>query len=383
MRKALLGIALASWLTACGSLPTPQYPPAPLPETNNTSQLSSQWRDSSGFGERWRGYLLMPVLQDNLLIAADAQGLVQAFDLSRKSWLQDDLLWQQQLESGVSAGLTLANNNLFITTQKGGLLAVNARNGAFNWQVQLSSEALSPPQVLNNLLVIVTADGRITALDASTGRQRWVYDSHQPGLTLRGTATPTLTNLQTFIGFANGKLVSLDNSTGQVRWEARIAQPEGRTDIERLVDIRGQAVLAQGLLLVNSYQGNTQALDPFTGRSRWSRELSSYHAPLVVGNQLIVVDEASRIHALDLFSGSPLWIQDQLYGRELTEPVLLENTLVVADYQGYLHLLDAKSGILTGRHGFDLDGIRATPVVNNQRLLVHSIRGRLGLFTLK
>jgi outer membrane protein assembly factor BamB len=95
------------------------------------------------------------------------------------------------------------------------------------------------------------------------------------------------------------------------------------------------------------------------------------------------VDEASRIHALDLASGSSLWEQDALFGRELTAAVMLSGQLVVADYQGFLHLLNPDTGEVTGRQAFDLDGIRSTPVVYQDHLLVHSIRGRLGLFTLK
>ncbi|GLR65251.1 outer membrane protein assembly factor BamB [Marinospirillum insulare] len=381
VKGASLGLALL--LAGCSSLPEPQYPPADLPKTTGKQQLVSEWKDHSGYGERWRGYELMPALDGDLLVAADAQGLVQAFDLSISGFFKSDLLWSQELDQGVSAGLTLADGNLYLATQNGELLSLDARTGNTNWQVKLSSEALTPAQVKDNLLVVLAADGQLTALDTVTGRQLWTYASVMPSLSLRGSSTPSLTSLQSFTGLANGKLVAIDNNNGQVRWQSRIAQPSGRTDIERLVDVRGQAKEAQGLLLVNSYQGQTHALDPFTGRSRWSRDLSSYHAPAVLNNQVFVVDEASRIHALDLYSGTSLWTQDALYGRELTEPVILENSLVVADYQGYLHLLDPKTGEVTGRKGFDLDGIRALPIVNNNRLLVHSIRGRLGLFTLK
>ncbi|SFX17472.1 outer membrane protein assembly factor BamB [Marinospirillum alkaliphilum] len=392
MRNTLSGLrylkypvaaCLLALLAACSSLPEPQYPPAPLPAHSGEDRLTSVWRDHSGYGERWRGYQLLPALRGNLLVTADAQGLLQAFDLSRTGFLQSDLLWMKDLEVGVSAGLALHDNHLYVATQNGELLSLDISNGNELWRVRLSSEALSPPQADGNLLVVHTADGKLAGFDRSNGRQLWLHDSLIPLLTLRGTAAPTVTSLQTFAGFANGKLVAVDNRTGQARWEARVAQPRGRTDIERLVDINGQARLAQGMLIVNSFQGQTQALDPFSGRARWSRDLSSYHAAAIHDGKVFVVDEASRIHALDLLSGSSLWQQDKLYGRSLTEPVILSGRLVVADYQGYLHLLDPDSGKLTGRRSFDLDGIRATPVIDDNRLLVHSIRGRLGLFTLK
>lgn len=371
-------------LLGCNSLPEPQYPPNPLPQHTNQADLSSEWRDHSGFGDRWRGYDLQPALQDNWLITGDAQGRIQAFDLDDRRWPRGPrLLWQDQLDSGVSAGITLHQTQVFIPTQNGELIARDLHSGETLWEVRLPSEALSPAQILENRLVIQTADGKLTTLDASTGRTLWQYDSLVPLLTLRGTGTPTLSSTHVYAGFANGRLVALDSRTGQVRWEAAVAQPSGRTDLERLVDVDGQPLLHEGALYVTSYQGQTRALDAFTGRSRWDRDLSSYHSPLIHRQALIVVDEASRIHALDMRSGASLWQQDALFGRSLTAPVLLEDTLVVADFQGYIHLIDPTSGALLGRRGFDLDGIRATPVVDQDRLLVHSIRGRIGLFTLK
>ncbi|WP_114417126.1 outer membrane protein assembly factor BamB [Marinospirillum perlucidum] len=370
-------------VSGCSSLPSPQYEPKPLPDTNGSAELELQWQDHSGAGEGWRGYQLAPLLDGQRLITADAQGYLQTFDLEQGFLGFDKMLWTRELGVGVSAGLTLNNNQLLVATQNGELLSLDANSGQTLWSTQVSSEALAPPQVRGDLLILQTADGKLHAFSATSGRTLWSYDSLIPNLTLRGTATPTLTSTQTLAGFANGKLAAIDNNSGQLRWSTQIAQPQGRTDIERLVDVDGQARMAQGLLIVNSYQGQTQALDPYSGRSRWSRDLSSYHAPLLIDGQVILVDEASRVHALDLATGSSLWTQDELYGRQLTEAVLLEDQLVVADYQGYLHLLDPATGEITGREAFDLDGIRTPPLVNEDRLLVHSIRGRIGLFTLK
>lgn len=380
-KLAFAGAFLA--LVGCSSLPEPQYPPEPLPEHSGEASLQREWRDHSGFGERWRGYDLSPALAGSLLITGDAKGYLQAFDLNGGLLSSSRTLWTQELGTGISAGLTLIDEQLFLVTQNGQLLKLNAKTGEQTWQARLPSEALSPAQVRDDLIVVKTADGKLTGFNRETGRQLWSFGSRLPSLTLRGTATPTITSTQTFAGFANGRLYAIDNATGQTRWDTRVAQPQGRTDIERLVDIDGQARMADGLLIVTSYQGETQALDPFSGRSRWNQDISSFHSPLIHDGQVFIVDEASRIHALDLASGSSLWKQEALFGRQLTEAVMLSGQLVVADYQGYIHLLDPETGRITGRQGFDLDGIRSTPVVNEDRLLVHSIRGRIGLFTLK
>lgn len=386
MKKALILGLLAGWLAlaaGCSALPDKTYPPAKLPKHSKEAKLISLWQDSSGTGELNRGYELPPALEANLLVAGDAEGLVQAFNLDTANWFSTRLEWQVQLEAGLSAGISLSSNQAFIATQNGKLFALNKATGKINWQAQLASEVLASPQIHDNLLVVITSNGQISAFNATTGNKRWTHVSLMPNLSLRGSSTPLVTNLLTFVGLTNGKLIALDNASGQPRWEARLAQPQGRTDIERLVDVRGQPQQAGGYLLANSFQGQTQALDPFSGRSSWHKNISSYQGLTLYQNQVIVIDEASRIHSLNLSNGATNWVQDKLYGRELTQAVVLENTLVVADYQGYLHLINPEKGTLIGRKSFDQDGISATPQVNNNRLLVHSNRGRLGLFTLK
>lgn len=386
MKKALALGFLASWLViaaGCSALPDKIYPPAKLPQHTKQAKLVSQWYDSSGTGEINRGYELVPALEGDLLIAGDAEGLVQAFNLEKSNWLKNSLIWKLQLDAGISAGITISGNQVFIATQSGQLLALNKATGQINWQVEVASEILASPQIHNNLLVVITSNGQISAFNATTGNKRWTHVSLMPSLSLRGSAPPKVTNLFTFVGLANGKLIALDNTSGQPRWEARLAQPEGRTDIERLVDVRGQPQEAGGYLLANSFQGQTHALDPFSGRSSWNKTLSSYQGLTLYNDQVIVIDEASRIHSLSLSNGATNWVQDKLYGRELTQVAVLEDTLVTADFQGYLHLLDSRNGEIIGRKSFDQDGITATPQVNNNRLLVHSNRGRLGVFTLK
>lgn len=445
--RFLAGVLASTLLLAagCSALPDKMYPPAPLPKISNQVELTQVWADSSGSGQLNRGYDLIPSLsslessegdsfsylsssdsdikrekQKELLIAGDAEGLVQAFELSRSGWLKglfnpvsDKLLWKKQLSSGLSAGISQDEERAYFATQNGQLIAVNKMTGEQVWQQELASEVLISPQLASaeasfsdasNLLVVITSNGQINAFNRETGSRVWSYSSLMPSLSLRGSSPPLVSRFFTFIGLANGKLLALDNTTGQPRWEARLAQPEGRTDIERLVDVRGKPIEAQGYIFANSYQGETHALDPFNGRSQWNKKLSSYQgisyvpprfsedfassSPLSNG-ALIVIDEKSQVHALDPITGSTLWLQNKLYGRELTQAVLLEDVLVVADYQGYLHLIQPETGALVGRASFDLDGISTSLLVSQlsgatkQRLLVHSNRGKLGLFELK
>ena len=72
---------------------------------------------------------------------------------------------------------------------------------------------------------------------------------------MRGTGAPLVTNHLAVAGLSTGKVVALDTQTGVPVWEQRVAVPQGRSELERIVDIDGGLLLSGGTLYVASYQG--------------------------------------------------------------------------------------------------------------------------------
>src|SRR5690554_8028164 len=99
-----------------------------------------------------------------------------------------------------------------------------------------------------------------------------------PVLTERGTGAPLVLDQLVIIGFATGKVVALDKPLGIPRWEVRLASPDGRSELERLVDIDGQPVFEGGLIYAASYHGNVAAMS-MRGETVWEEEGSSYTSP--------------------------------------------------------------------------------------------------------
>ena len=79
--------------------------------------------------------------------------------------------------------------------------------------------------------------------DYDSGEVRWTYTSDVPVLTLRGTGSPMIIADNAVAGFADGKVVAVNLRSGNVAWEARVAIPQGTSEIERIVDIDGSMAL--------------------------------------------------------------------------------------------------------------------------------------------
>ncbi|MDN3521191.1 outer membrane protein assembly factor BamB [Halomonas ramblicola] len=382
MKPTLLIAALAglTLLAGCaGNDVEPQYPPKELGDFDARVSLERAWREGAGDGLGRAGYPIAPARDGDAVFAADVNGELFAFDAD-----DGETRWEVELEVPVSSALTAVAGEVYLGTRNGEVLAIDQDDGSVRWRARVPSEVLAAPQPNQQLLVVQGVDGSVTALDRTSGDQRWSYSANLPSLTLRGTGTPTVIDPVTFAGFANGRLVTLDNRSGQPLWEQRIAVAQGRSDIERLVDLAGQPVLTpDGRLFVTSYNGRLVALEATRGEPLWARELSSFHTPIVVGDLLFVVEESGRILALDVDSGDEVWRNAALEGRQPTSPAFADGHLVFGDFEGYLHLIDARSGELVGRERIDGSGISVRPVTDGNRIHVLANDGSLETLDLR
>ncbi|WP_163558268.1 outer membrane protein assembly factor BamB [Halomonas sp. NO4] len=369
----LVATLAAALLAGCASQPESGLTAKELRDFDASTALHTDWSQGVGDGLGRARYPIAPALDGDTLFAADARGRVMAFDANSGS-----RRWQTELEVGVSSGLTAVAERVYLGTRNGEVLSLDQTNGEVEWRARVASEVLAAPQPTNQLLVVQSVDGTVTALDRASGDERWVHSATEPALTLRGTGTPTVIDPVTFVGLASGRLATLDNRSGQPVWERRIAVPQGRSEIERLVDLDGQPVLTpDGRLFVTSYNGRLVALEATSGELQWERELSSYLTPVLVGDRLFVVDEASHVIALDADSGAELWRNNALEGRWLSAPAFADGNLVVGDFEGYLHLIDTQSGNFTARTRIDRSGISVRPLTDYRRIYVLADDGHL------
>lgn len=367
---SLLAVSL---LAGCASSAQPEYAPKELVDFDRQVALDSVWSESVGNGLGRAHYPLSPIFANDRLFVGAEGGELEALAADH-----GEDIWQTRLPAGITSALNADASRLYVGTRDGKVSAVSQEDGSIEWSTRVSSEVLAAPQYNDELVVVQSVDGTVTALDRFTGEEQWAYSATIPALTLRGTGAPRVIQPVTFAGFANGKLVTLDNRSGQELWDLRVAVPAGRTEVDQLVDLDGQPVLTQdGRLFVTSYNGRLIALDARNGEPLWDKPSSSYLTPIVVGDYLFSIDNASHVLAMDANTGNVLWKSEDLEGRWLTSPAFVDGKLVVGDYEGYVHLIDAQSGEMAGRYDVGGDGISITPLTEGKRIYVYTNDGEL------
>jgi outer membrane protein assembly factor BamB len=317
--------------------------PVPLEGFDEKVELDVVWRQTLGLGVGERNIRLKPAVSGDVVYMADYNGKLQALELE-----SGDEIWSLSFDYKISGGVVVAGSDVYIVTSDGLLHSINKDEGETRWTKQLSSESIAPVAVDGNQVYVRTIDGHLTGLDRGTGKQNWTYEAALPVLTVHGTSAPVLMHNLVISGFANGKLIALDRELGIPRWSKRLAIPEGRSELERLVDLDGTPVVEDGIVYATAYHGKLAAVG-FDGNTRWETELSSYFGPAIGLGNLYITRDDDHVQAYDQINGASVWSQNSLQGRFLTQPVKHGQYIVVADFEGYVHVLSQVDGEIIGR----------------------------------
>ncbi|MBB6523142.1 outer membrane protein assembly factor BamB [Pseudoteredinibacter isoporae] len=372
MKKPIALLLLSAVIAGCSSTDEVNLEPMELVDFEPTVELDEVWSKDIGAGQDARFSRLTPVISDGVLFAAGSEGEVVSLnpETGRENWSKD---LDKELAGGVGAG----PENIFLGSYSGTVYALSRDDGSERWQTKLSSEILSAPQSNGDVVVVQTLDGRLYGLNAENGEQIWRYDNPVPVLTLRGTANPVLFGDKVYAGFASGKAVGLRISDGVQVWEQRVAIPQGKTELERVVDIDATPLLEGSILYASAYQGRIMAINRSSGRPMWATDSSSHKDISVLNGTIFVSGADDRLRALNSANGEQIWENDNMLRRELGAPQAIGSYVAVTDFEGYLHLLDREQGRFVAREKVDGDGVRASMISDGERLYVYGNSGEL------
>lgn len=376
MIRFIVVLLSAFLISACGDSDNSE-PPAELIDFEQTLKVKELWSVDTGLGVEQLFVKFFPLLLNDRIVVTDRNGTVSAYNINT-----GDKLWETELEIVVSGGVGGNENNLVVTSRNGHVFLLDSK-GELIWQVDASSEVLMPAQIAGNLIIIRSVDGLISALNIDDGSEVWTFKRDVPALSLRGNSSPIIKQGYIFNGLDNGRLVTLDLLDGHTVFDIAVASPSGRSELERLVDVDGHAVIEKDMLYMSSYQGRIVSIDIRRGQLSWSRKLSTYSGVSYSSSGLFISDDKDSIWALDSSNGATLWKQEKLKARHITRPVAIKNALVVADFEAYLHFLSPFDGHFIARVETDGSGIIVPPIERDGRLYVITRDGELSAFELE
>ncbi|WP_010112704.1 outer membrane protein assembly factor BamB [Acinetobacter sp. P8-3-8] len=377
-RKFKIPFALAILSTAlvgCSSnkVKEVKIKPNPLPKVAHATSLVQVFsKDVSSTSEEDPLRLRLDT-ENGVVFALDPKGEVAAYKGKQR-------LWETKVtKAGLSSGIEAADGLVIVGSPKGKIYALDQATGAKKWTAQLSGALISSALIQSGRVIVVTNDATVYALDEETGQQAWTYKLPNASFSLRGQASPVSLDPRTIlVTTSTGYLYAIDSVAGVPRLQRRVAVTEGRSDIQRLIDVDSEPVVSGQYVVTTSFQGQVTVLDLASQRVLWSENSSSINRPEVFDGKVFVSQTDGQLIAHDLITGEQIWKNEQLSNRNLSNAVVLGQNLVVGDLDGYLHLIDPNTGKILGRSKTSGE-VRTLRIIDNQ-LYVATRKGDLSIW---
>jgi outer membrane protein assembly factor BamB len=355
---------------------------ADLPIFDATYKPEIAWEKNIGDGVESYYSQLQPAVDNSAVYVAARNGEVKALSIKngKPLWVTDLSAHKDNAlnqSARISGGIGLGFDTLYIGTENAQVFALDASNGKVKWVSHVSGEVIAQPVYDNDMVIIHTSRGDLIALDSNTGEKVWNLSSNQPKLTLRGIATPSISQGGIIYGRADGYLAAALLKNGQALWQLPIARAHGATELERLVDVDMKPVIINNIVYALAYNGNLAAIDLLKGQELWSKKYSGFNNLVVSGQDIYLTDYRGYLFAVNRDDGEQRWVNKELAYRNLTGVTVANEYIVVGDEEGYLHWVDRETGVFVAQQELDTDGIYKEPVATSTHLYLQTRSGKV------
>jgi outer membrane protein assembly factor BamB len=378
-----LALALSTGaLTGCKFFNTSKKenisPPTELSKFEAKGRFDEQWDFGVSDADAGvRGEALRPAISADAVFVAGAEG-----DVARLDRASGRVQWKRNTELRIAGGVGADARRLVLGTLDGEVIALDANDGEELWRVSFPCEFLATPVVTAAVVAVRGNNGRVYGLNTNDGSLSWTFDGDVPLLSLRGNADLVLEGTTLYNASDSGKLSAIDLVEGRLKWEQVITLPDGRNELERMIDLDGQFRADRGDVVIAGFNGNTHILTSDSGRTVWTQKSGSA-AGLDVDERHVYISESDGdVRALDRRSGVQVWRQKALRHRMLSAPRVVGGAVVVGDLEGFLHALSPEDGRLLARTRVGKTPIAAPPVVVDDTIFVQSRGGNIASLSL-
>lgn len=280
-------------------------------------------------------------------------------------------LWRVQGGSLLEFPPVVAFGRLYVATNAGRFLAIEAETGKVAWKKELGRCTAASPTVGDGVIYQPLMDpspcrehredapGYVVALDAETGRELWRF---RAGVV---ESSPLLVDGVLYFGSWDKKMYALDATTHRVKWSFAAGD-----------EIKDGPAYANGTIYFGSYDGKVYALDARTGRKRWSASgvANFYSTPAVAYGRVFIGNTDGRVYAFGAKTGNLLWAHatgNYVYA----SPAVWQRKVYAGSYDKRFYAFDAGTGDVVW--SFDARGpVSGSATVIDGVVYFSTLRGR-------
>lgn len=231
------------------------------------------------------------------------------------------ILWKTTTGS-VEAPLGFDGDALFVGTEEGLVLRLEAERGTVAWRRQVSGAVRAAPVVTSEGIAVATTNDTLYLLDKATGQIRGRLPT--PGAVLGG---PALDGRRLFFGTTAGRLLEVELPSLAVRWDRAAGDA-----------VYGSPALAGDTLYALARNGTLWIIptaDPDAARSL-PLDLVTTAGPTPIATGVLAAGVNGQVLLVDHASGAVVW-RAHLDGPIEQPPLVRDRQLFVIAGRGDIH----------------------------------------------
>jgi outer membrane protein assembly factor BamB len=324
--------------------------------------LSRAWVADIGAGSEPRKRLGSgPVVAAGRIYTIDTLAVVRAFDAATgaPAWVRE-VGDPKDRRGGISfltgestgahgqlfgGGVAFDNGRIYATSGLGDVEAIDAASGASLWRSRPGGPLRGTPTIANDNLYVTSQDNQLFALNPADGKVRWTAAGTVEASGVFGAASPAASQGTVVAGFSSGELTAYRYENGRPLWQDALARTSISTAVAALSDIDAEPVIDNGRVYAVGQGGRMVALELNTGQRIWEINIAGISTPWVAGEWVFVVTDQSQLLAIARSTGKIKWMtqlpryrdEEDKKGRVAwVGPVLAGDRLIVASSRGQI-----------------------------------------------
>lgn len=348
-----------------------------------------QWSANIGNGDSRKFRITAaPVVSQGRIFTLDSQSLVTATSTSGATLWQADLRPPRDQEGDATGGgLVVSGDTVYISIGFGVLAALDASTGAVRWTQQLDASSSGAPSVAGNLVYVTAGDNTGWAVNRSDGTVAWQVSTAGDTNNILGAAAPAISDDLAIFSFGSGEVQAVFRQGGLNRWDASVLGKRPGRALSNVSDVTAAPVISGSTVYVGNQAGRIAALELGSGSRIWTAREGAIGPVWPVGGSIFAVSDLNELMRLDATDGAKIW------GIELPNfvkrkpkkqsavvshhgPIVAGGRVILASGDGLLRSYDPASGALVASTEIP-DGATSAPVVAGQTLYVVNTKGEL------
>lgn len=260
-----------------------------------------------------------PAFAKGVIYSTDVKGFVSAYSLKEKK-----ILWQTDIAKGAldrnfnDGGVLYSDGKLYITNSSRYLVILDAKSGDEIIRKEYPDIIRNKPvMATDKLLLVQTVSNQLIAYDIKTSKFVWLHEGELETISTRNHVHPVVYDGNVIVSYSSGEIIYLDAQSGKEKWRYNLTTISdiGIPSFDPSVIVTTPIISGEYAYFATS-NGKIIKMDLDNGAPAWVKAAEDIQSLSLVGDYLLVTNNARQVAALSAHNGKALWVGNLISKKE-------------------------------------------------------------------